>query len=1266
MPTYPYALTVTNPGAETGDATGWTNELGTLSAISDDGGGTTPRTGSYFFWAGSSVFCQAYQDIAIPVDAQADVDAGLVSLHSTFYQSGFVDADSGAMGWWYLDGSGRRIGHFISYGFYNASPNEWVQRTSTDFVFPGTRTIRIYLLSARTSGSGNDCYYDDISLELVEQSGSLTQTDNGSIYSDEFRFKNEDLSTGDPVWTVVSGGSNWQLTDTYYPSFFSGLRCTPTATEEKAMYLDMDAIEEGVYQTQLTPTITNSFPGLFVRCDADATDGYLIAIEPGTGLRLYSQVAGVYSVISTSAIAIGIGVRHDLKAIITDSSQQIYLDGVLRISTTDTTFNGVAGWAGYRAARSGVGSREVRFDEFRIHPNNYVFVTGLLAGYSVRVNGPITDSGADQAFTADESDGGAIVDMGAAWYPANSIEILDADDNVVGGISGIQIHGGHTFAFGAPLPPETPDLEFAGASDTSASFETTAFVPNSELPADTHASTTWQVSLADDTEFSSPVVNVTSATFLVAYIAEGLIPNTNYVARARHTGSQGGVSAWSNTVEFTTEDAFPQPEPPTLSDPPTNIETDEVTLTLSDFDHSEGVTTQEEYDPDTNDLPYLVAIQWQITTDADTGFTADPMTVDTDLVGVLDLVRIFAGLDANTAYRARARQQDGKYGTISDWSNVVEFTTDAEAVDVPGTPSIYIESCSATGVSLTSSPFEPFGVETHIDSQWRARPTSNSTMGQDTGGSIANLLDFSWGALPAGEWFFSVRHKGSNGKWSEYSADASCEIFAKPPVVDITSPVSGIVTDEALPVVWDVPSSLIEWLYEAEISEDDATTFVDLVSTTDESLAFTISSRDDGVYWIRIRACYPESHGGFGQCGDWQYVKIVIDRTGQLAASLDFTGLTDVSQIPGDPVVLWDGVSQNVEWDLVDSGLGSTGPSIGIRAKNYQQLVTRQSVLGFRALGKPLEGRFTATLGILTSNSTWFGHRFVHATYMRGGIGYRIADGGTATTRSGIQQVVQSGVSPWGFYGQRCVCDCQVAADSCSCCENNECAPCETCFAMPTACHCTRHLGDLANRGRTQPGTYWEYGVSYRSAKIERFGRAQGSESTFFYQSTDADFDGDQVRGMGVATRFQDPEVVDGASCLYNVVWYTVETDVRREGTQWRVKTRIVGPGLNPAEGWTQSALVDLGEVGDDEPEPCGYCGLALWHLGSNLVNDHGVVFKSFAVSALEYGECEPQTPPCVRGHALIRVLSKEQHPAHSKLEYMVIGSVPCPDEEAA
>lgn len=78
-----------------------------------------------------------------------------------------------------------------------------------------------------------------------------------------------------------------------------------------------------------------------------------------------------------------------------------------------------------------------------------------------------------------------------------------------------------------------------------------------------HVASIWQIALATDPTFSSPVASVldTDAPFTSIPAITGLTPSTNYLARVRYIDDLGAFSDWSDAVAFTTlaENTVPEP-----------------------------------------------------------------------------------------------------------------------------------------------------------------------------------------------------------------------------------------------------------------------------------------------------------------------------------------------------------------------------------------------------------------------------------------------------------------------------------------------------------------------------------------------------------------------------------------------------------------------------------------------------------------------------------------------------------------------------------
>ena len=112
---------------------------------------------------------------------------------------------------------------------------------------------------------------------------------------------------------------------------------------------------------------------------------------------------------------------------------------------------------------------------------------------------------------------------------------------------------GRTFTVTAitnPVAQPTIVSPTAGFSNAHSGILATSSAFSSQLPAVTHASSTWH--LASDAAFTTILSSaVASATNKTTWFAGGLQINSTYYLRVAHIGTDGSVSAYSPTVSFT-------------------------------------------------------------------------------------------------------------------------------------------------------------------------------------------------------------------------------------------------------------------------------------------------------------------------------------------------------------------------------------------------------------------------------------------------------------------------------------------------------------------------------------------------------------------------------------------------------------------------------------------------------------------------------------------------------------------------------------------
>ncbi|MCG8360299.1 MAG: DUF6531 domain-containing protein, partial [Kiloniellales bacterium] len=156
-------VTIQNPGAETGNTSGWTNETGALGTQAS--GNPVSSQGARHFNGGSAALTVAYQDLAIPSGHHAAVDAGNRSFELDWRQRSKSGSDKGLARLVFLDGGGVEIGTPVASSA--SAPSGWTDREISGVLPSGTRTVRLKLEAQRVSGTPNDAYFDMIQAKLI-------------------------------------------------------------------------------------------------------------------------------------------------------------------------------------------------------------------------------------------------------------------------------------------------------------------------------------------------------------------------------------------------------------------------------------------------------------------------------------------------------------------------------------------------------------------------------------------------------------------------------------------------------------------------------------------------------------------------------------------------------------------------------------------------------------------------------------------------------------------------------------------------------------------------------------------------------------------------------------------------------------------------------------------------------------------------------------------------------------------------------------------
>ena len=273
--------------------------------------------------------------------------------------------------------------------------------------------------------------------------------------------------------------------------------------------------------------------------------------------------------------------------------------------------------------------------------------------------------------------------------------------------------------------------------------------------------------------------------------------------------------------------------------------------------------------------------RWQVTNAADTGF-ASPVW---DVISESDLTfRLLEELDPETAYIGRALHT-GDIGGDSDWSNVVEFTTEA-AVTLPDTPTVTLLDRGEDFVTVEGSEFshpdgavapEDFDPEApqpyHGTIQWRARVqgTSWDAAIHDPGlEPFTGDLELTLPGLDGGTTYeFQVRYgDGLSGELSEWSTVLAITTLEVPAVRPDTPTVSWTICSPGVIIAtgstYSHPDLAVhgrtQWEYCPVDPETEEAASCVLILNRNVAELTEIEFLDPAPGMIRIRVRYQDIH----------------------------------------------------------------------------------------------------------------------------------------------------------------------------------------------------------------------------------------------------------------------------------------------------------------------------------------------------------------------------------------------------------------------
>ena len=157
-----------NPGAETGDLTGWT--VGGVSNPGVDSGsfdsGINPHTGNFDFYGGSGPEGTLSQDVSLVAGGvtAAEIDSGTLQANVSFWEQGLnqgAPSDDAHVAIAFLDQANTLIGTSLSTNTVDSHEGSWQQFSGAFLIPANTRTITYTMDMTRNDGSDLDTFVDD-------------------------------------------------------------------------------------------------------------------------------------------------------------------------------------------------------------------------------------------------------------------------------------------------------------------------------------------------------------------------------------------------------------------------------------------------------------------------------------------------------------------------------------------------------------------------------------------------------------------------------------------------------------------------------------------------------------------------------------------------------------------------------------------------------------------------------------------------------------------------------------------------------------------------------------------------------------------------------------------------------------------------------------------------------------------------------------------------------------------------------------------------
>lgn len=313
-----WSANFTNPDAETGDLTGWTQTVGIHMSVNATG----PHGGTYkFVGSTDEAVSEAFNTaLDLPGAALTAVDAGTARATLTYWIKNNADGDAGLARLEFYGSTGGTGTYLGARSDSFGGGGSWAERTNNWMVPAGTRSVVLYMVGRRSNLGGTELsfYWDDIG-PLVLNDGYHSATIYTCRGADGSGWT-VDTGSGQPV-SVASGPWSW-------PGIACGSQASYSAHKDVAVSSLSAAAQAAIAAGSATLHLerwawnTNASDASRIACDCRASGSVVATVQDagattawgtGTSATIDHLADGTVSVpTSTDTFRVTISfTRHD-------------------------------------------------------------------------------------------------------------------------------------------------------------------------------------------------------------------------------------------------------------------------------------------------------------------------------------------------------------------------------------------------------------------------------------------------------------------------------------------------------------------------------------------------------------------------------------------------------------------------------------------------------------------------------------------------------------------------------------------------------------------------------------------------------------------------------------------------------------------------------------------------------------------------------------------------------------------------------------------